>query len=367
MQHRLHLPSQVGPRQPVRAAPLGVRPAPGVRPPRHVRPPTFGVRHPRTVRLPGRPADARDCEALRGEHERSGDGAMHVHIIGPTKVATPHGVLGAGQFGGVKPRQILEILALSAGTPGAQGDGWPHLLWDGHPPRSYLATLESYVCVLRRSLAGRRPGGGRGGRRSTRATCSTRTSTPWTSDAFRRLARDARARGRDPATALATLERALDLVGGDAAGRRALRRVGGGGTSPLPVRGRRRGEPGRLAGAGPGQAGGGLPPRRDGVRPRPARRGRLADPDAGALRRRSPVRGAAGLLRRAGPPRRRAGDRPLEGDHGGLPGGPARRRPRPPRRPSLRPARRDPAPRAAAAAARVLGPRGRTCRARTGR
>lgn len=54
-------------------------------------------------------------------------------------------------LGGVKPRQILEILALADGLPVAK-DRLAELLWDGEPPRSYVSTLESYVCVLRRSL-----------------------------------------------------------------------------------------------------------------------------------------------------------------------------------------------------------------------
>ena len=58
---------------------------------------------------------------------------------------------GSAQLGGVKPRQILEILAVAAGAPVAK-DHLADVLWDGRPPRSYLGTLESYVCVLRRSL-----------------------------------------------------------------------------------------------------------------------------------------------------------------------------------------------------------------------
>jgi DNA-binding SARP family transcriptional activator len=66
-------------------------------------------------------------------------------------------------MGGIKPRQILEILALNAGAPVAK-DKLADLLWDGKPPASYVGTLESYVCVLRRSL------GLAGGRRSVLAT-----------------------------------------------------------------------------------------------------------------------------------------------------------------------------------------------------
>lgn len=87
-----------------------------------------------------------------------------ITLLGATTVATASGtVLSAGDLGGVKPRQILQILALEAGTPVAK-DRLADLLWEGAPPKSYVATLESYVCVLRRAL------GLRGGRRSLLAT-----------------------------------------------------------------------------------------------------------------------------------------------------------------------------------------------------
>jgi len=52
---------------------------------------------------------------------------------------------------GVKPRQILEILAANVGQPVAK-DRLADLLWDGRPPKSYIGSLESYVCNLRRAL-----------------------------------------------------------------------------------------------------------------------------------------------------------------------------------------------------------------------
>ncbi|HYO39989.1 MAG TPA: BTAD domain-containing putative transcriptional regulator [Nocardioidaceae bacterium] len=57
-----------------------------------------------------------------------------------------------------KPRQVLAILALHAGTPVSK-ERLADLLWEGNPPASYVSTLDSYVCVLRRQLglsAGRR-------------------------------------------------------------------------------------------------------------------------------------------------------------------------------------------------------------------
>jgi DNA-binding SARP family transcriptional activator len=76
---------------------------------------------------------------------------LKIQLFGPTTVITPVGVVGGDALGGAKPRQILEILALSHGTPVAK-DHLAELLWDGAPPASYLATLESYVCLLRRRL-----------------------------------------------------------------------------------------------------------------------------------------------------------------------------------------------------------------------
>jgi DNA-binding SARP family transcriptional activator len=50
-----------------------------------------------------------------------------------------------------KQRRILEILALNAGSPVTK-ERLADLLWEGSPPASYVGTLDSYVCVLRRTL-----------------------------------------------------------------------------------------------------------------------------------------------------------------------------------------------------------------------
>ena len=47
-------------------------------------------------------------------------------------------------LGGVKPRQILAILALAAGRPVSK-EHLADLLWDGEPPKGYRGTLESYA------------------------------------------------------------------------------------------------------------------------------------------------------------------------------------------------------------------------------
>lgn len=75
---------------------------------------------------------------------------FEVTVIGATTVDSGDGRI-VTDLGGVKPRQILEILALAGGAPVSK-ERLADLLWEGHPPRSYVATLESYVCLLRRQM-----------------------------------------------------------------------------------------------------------------------------------------------------------------------------------------------------------------------
>lgn len=88
---------------------------------------------------------------------------LEICVFGPTTVRTPHGILTADRLGGSEPRHILEILSLAAGDLVSK-ERLADLLWEGRPPRAYLATLESHVCVLRRSLG---LVGGRGGALAT--------------------------------------------------------------------------------------------------------------------------------------------------------------------------------------------------------
>lgn len=136
---------------------------------------------------------------------------MQITIFGPTRVRTPNGAVVDG-LGGVKPRQVLEILALSAGNPVSK-DLLADLLWAGHPPRSHLGTLESYVCLLRRSLglAGTRGAGivtvWQGYLLDPSVIAVDLTTVR---DLLRRAETEP-----DPATALDLLERALELARDD--------------------------------------------------------------------------------------------------------------------------------------------------------
>lgn len=132
-----------------------------------------------------------------------------IKLFGTTTVNAGGLTVSSGHLGGERPRQILEILALSAGVPVAK-DHLAEMLWDGQPPPSYLGSLESYVCVLRRSL-----GLGRG--RSSVLHTVTRGYVLETEHVtvdlreFRRLVREA-ANGADPRTCLHRLQQALSLA-----------------------------------------------------------------------------------------------------------------------------------------------------------
>jgi len=78
---------------------------------------------------------------------------LSIRLFGPTVGVIDGRTLTASDMGGVKPRQILEILACELGAAVTK-DQLADLLWEGRPPASYLGTLESYVCVLRRRLGG---------------------------------------------------------------------------------------------------------------------------------------------------------------------------------------------------------------------
>jgi DNA-binding SARP family transcriptional activator len=74
-------------------------------------------------------------------------------LFGPTTMACGDIRSTATNLGGNKPRQLLEMLALDVGVPVSK-ELLAERLWDGHPPRAYIPTLESHVCCLRRRLGG---------------------------------------------------------------------------------------------------------------------------------------------------------------------------------------------------------------------
>lgn len=138
---------------------------------------------------------------------------LYITLFGTTTITTPNGIVHDEALGGHKPRQILEILALTPGIPVAK-ERLADLLWDGNPPRSFVGTLESYVCLLRRAL-----GLSRG-----RASALRTVTHGYVLDAehvrvdlaeFRSLVRQASAASQDPCAAQRRLKRAIGMVDGE--------------------------------------------------------------------------------------------------------------------------------------------------------
>ena len=77
---------------------------------------------------------------------------MEFSMFGPLQVRDGDRVLGPRDLGGVKPRQVLEILLLARGHL-VSTDMIANALWaDRDEPRNVAATLNTYVSVLRHSL-----------------------------------------------------------------------------------------------------------------------------------------------------------------------------------------------------------------------
>lgn len=100
----------------------------------------------------GRPTRGGSDRDPWGVDEHGGSTEMiEIKLFGVTTVVTDAGQVSTVDLGGAKPRQILEILATSNRCPVSK-ERLAELLWDSEPPRSYVGTLESYVCLLRRRL-----------------------------------------------------------------------------------------------------------------------------------------------------------------------------------------------------------------------
>ena len=73
---------------------------------------------------------------------------IEIKLFGTTVVDDGTTQVAGTALGGVKPRQLLEMLATELGNPLSK-DLLAERLWEGKPPATYIATIESYVCVLR--------------------------------------------------------------------------------------------------------------------------------------------------------------------------------------------------------------------------
>jgi DNA-binding SARP family transcriptional activator len=132
------------------AGPWGVNGLPIVKRTNHLRQyeilATAGVTS--ILNLPLRRADI----AGVADHEVQAQRKLSVSLFGSLRVEGDGGVLGPRSFGGVKPKQVLEILLLKRGRP-VPKDVLADLIWSENLPRNADATLATYVSVLRRELA----------------------------------------------------------------------------------------------------------------------------------------------------------------------------------------------------------------------
>ena len=87
-----------------------------------------------------------------------GRSVLNIRLFGAIELRDGGRRLGARDFGGVKPKQVLEILLLARGRP-VPKDRLADMLWGEALPKNVSGTLETYVSVLRRRLA---PEGRRG-------------------------------------------------------------------------------------------------------------------------------------------------------------------------------------------------------------
>jgi DNA-binding SARP family transcriptional activator len=75
---------------------------------------------------------------------------VYISMFGPIRVDVGAAVLHRRDFGGRKPKQLLQLLALH--PRGLSKESLAELMWDGTVPANVTATVEHYACVLRRKL-----------------------------------------------------------------------------------------------------------------------------------------------------------------------------------------------------------------------
>ena len=75
---------------------------------------------------------------------------LGIRMFGALSLETAHGVLGPGDLGGVRPKQVLEILVAARGRL-VPTDRIAELLWD-EPRPGAAASIQTFVSVLRRHL-----------------------------------------------------------------------------------------------------------------------------------------------------------------------------------------------------------------------
>jgi DNA-binding SARP family transcriptional activator len=89
--------------------------------------------------------------AVRAEIADQDPGSIGVDLLGGLSVRAGGMIMGPRDLGGTKPRLVLLALLQQRGAPVSK-ERLVSLLWEGTPPSGAKATLEAYVCVLRKKL-----------------------------------------------------------------------------------------------------------------------------------------------------------------------------------------------------------------------
>jgi DNA-binding SARP family transcriptional activator len=76
---------------------------------------------------------------------------MRVSLFGPLRLRIGDRLLGAGDFGGAKTREVLEILLLARGKAVSK-EVLGETLWPRTQPKNAVASIETYISVLRKTL-----------------------------------------------------------------------------------------------------------------------------------------------------------------------------------------------------------------------
>ena len=90
-------------------------------------------------------------EPARSETAPPEQRTLRIHLFGPLSVEGGRRPLGPRSFGGVKPKQLLEILLAARGRPVLK-DRLIDLLWGEDLPSDPVAVLETHVSRLRAQL-----------------------------------------------------------------------------------------------------------------------------------------------------------------------------------------------------------------------
>ena len=137
---------------------------------------------------------------------------MDVFVFGETRVRIGDRVISARELGGVKPRRLLEFLAVNNGQPVSKSR-LVEVLWPDQAPSGAIATMETYVSLLRRVLEPGTPARASVIRTVSGGYCLDAERVSVDIVAFHDLAEQARATQAGPCGDLA--RQALSLVTGD--------------------------------------------------------------------------------------------------------------------------------------------------------